>query len=193
MYPITLFVHIASAIAMFAAITIELAGLAGVRRATTAPQLQESLRLLGSLRRVGGPSMLLLLASGIDLAVTGRQRGAWLMVALAAIVVMIVIGVGFTRKRMRTIVQAAASAERGLPISLQDRLRDPVLYVAAWLRAAIVIGIVYDMTVKPALAGSVAAIAVAMAAGALVAMRLGRPPALAAGAAPNAEAFRRAG
>ncbi|HEX5439050.1 MAG TPA: hypothetical protein VFW98_17995 [Gemmatimonadaceae bacterium] len=52
MYSVSLFLHIVGALGLFAGIGLELAVLAGFRRASTSAQLREWVRLFGAPRRV---------------------------------------------------------------------------------------------------------------------------------------------
>ena len=174
LYSISLFLHISGALGLFTGIGIELAALAGLRRATTSTQVREWTTLLGTLRRIVAPSMVLLLATGIHLAIARRAHEAWLVAGLLGVVAMAGIGRGLIRGRVRAIAQAMTTADSSLSPALRDRIHDPVLHVAAWLRVAFGVGIVFDMTVKPDTPLAVAALAVTLAIGAAVASRNGR-------------------
>src|SRR5258706_8865692 len=67
-YSAATFLHILGALGLFAALALEWAGIYNLRRAHTAGSAREWAGLLGAVRFVGGPSVLIVLVSGIYLA-----------------------------------------------------------------------------------------------------------------------------
>ncbi len=83
------------------------------------------------------------------------------MVTLAALALMISLGMVITRKRMAAIGRTV-NMERGpLSPALDHVLRDPLLSISIQTRVAMALGIVFLMTVKPGLIGSLLTIGVA--------------------------------
>lgn len=172
LYSACLFLHIVGALGLFAGIGLEQAGLAGLRQARTATQLGEWVKLLTLLRRVEGPAAGLIVVTGLYLAVTGGRREAWVGLGLLGLLAMAGFGIGVTRPRVGSIARAMASAGReSIPSSLVRRLDDPGLRMAASLRAALGLGIVFLMAVKPGAPGAFATLGVALLAGVVIAMR----------------------
>ena len=182
-YPLVLFLHIIAALGLFAAIGLEWAGLVNLRRAATAGQAREWARLLGALRAVGMPSVLLILASGIYMMATRWGGQAWIGAAFGGIVLMAVLGGAVTGRRVGPLVRAARKEEGPVSGELAARLRDPFLLGSLCLRTAIGLGIVFLMTLKPAASGALATMAAALvlglAAGFLTRSRGRRPLAMA--------------
>jgi hypothetical protein len=171
-YAVLLFLHIAGALALFAGIGLELAGLAGLRRARTIAQVREWVGILSMLRRIDGPAAGLILASGLYLALTGWGREAWIALGLLALVAMAGLGIGVTRRRVGVIAQMIRVAGDGpVPSSLHAHLRDPALRLSASLRVALGVGVVFLMAVKPGTLGALAALGVALLTGAVLAAR----------------------
>ena len=79
LYSISVFLHVVGALGIFAAIGLEWAGLANLKRATDTSQVREWLRLLAAPRTVAGPSALLVLVSGIYMTAVRwvRRGGSW--------------------------------------------------------------------------------------------------------------------
>jgi hypothetical protein len=172
-YSIALFVHIVSALGFFVTLGLELTSLRHLRGATTTEQVREWMRVPAEMGRMGMISMLTLLVAGFYMMAISWGAVAWIMVTLGAIVVMIPAMV-LTRRRMMAIGKTA-STERG-PVSsaLSQLLHDPMLTISLQTRVAIALGIVFLMTVKPGLGGSLLAIAVAIVLGLASALSMPR-------------------
>jgi hypothetical protein len=161
MYSILLFLHIVGALGIFAALAFEQAGLFNLRRARTNAQAREWLSLLRALRRIQGPSALALVATGVYMMATRWSHQAWAGLGLVGMVLMVAIGAAVTGRRMRTIGPAVPASDGPLPAALRDRLADPALRRSASVRVALALGIVFNMSVKPATGGTVAALVIA--------------------------------
>jgi hypothetical protein len=169
MYQLFLFLHIVGALGLFAAIALEWTSLARLRRATTVGQAREWIGIAASLGRVYGPSMLVLLVSGITMTATawaasGMAAMGWIVVSFIAMIALSAVGAGLTRRPIMAMVRALdAARDAPGPVSaeLSRHLRNPVVWVSVQTRAAIALGIVFCMSVKPDLAGAVLAITAA--------------------------------
>ena len=171
MYSVLVFLHIVGALGLFASIAVELASLAGLRRATTGAQVREWMGVIRGLGRVHGPAGLLILATGFYFVATRWGHQAWIGLAIVGMVVMAILGAGVTGRRMRAIGLELSAATGPIPVGVRRRLDDPVLRMSVALRAAIGLGIVFNMAVKPAAGGALAALGVAVVVGVLVAMK----------------------
>jgi hypothetical protein len=160
-YSIALFFHIVGALGFFVALGLEWVGLQQMRNATTTEQVRQGMRISGSTRRLGMASMLTILVFGFYLAAVAWGGSAWIIVTLGVMVVMIALSVALTGPRMAVLGQALAS-EKGPPSSsLQQLASHPLLWISIQTRVAIALGIVFLMTVKPGLGGSLLTIGVA--------------------------------
>lgn len=164
-YSIALFLHDVGVLGFFVALGLEWTSLRRLRRATTAEQVREWVRVPAEMGRVGMIAMVTLLATGFYMMVTVWGGVAWIMVTLGALVLLILLGMVLTRRRM-TAIGRTVGAERG-PVSpaLRKLLHDPLLPISIQTRVAIALGIVFLMTVKPALIGALLTIGVAMVLG----------------------------
>ena len=160
-YAIALFAHIVGALGFFVALGVEWIGARQLRRAATAEQAGLWVRVATSVRLLGMASMVTILVAGFYMMLVGQVGGAWLIVAFWAMVLLAVLAVALSFRPMAAIGRAA-SAETG-PVSpaLRQRLRGPRLWIGIQARVAIALGIVFLMTVKPGLVGSLLTIAVA--------------------------------
>lgn len=165
MYSISLFLHIVGALGLFASLAFEQAGLLNLRRASTNAQAREWLSLFRALRRIQGPSALVLLVTGVYMMTTSWRHQAWAGLGLVGMVLMAIIAVATTGRRMKAIGQALPTGDGALSAALRDRLDDPVLRTSASVRVALALGIVFNMSVKPGTSGAVAALVIALGLG----------------------------
>jgi hypothetical protein len=168
LYTIALFLHIVGALGLFVALGLEWASLLFLRRAATVEQARERLQLFTSLRRLYPLSWLAILIPGFYMAATAWRATAWVPTALAAVVLLVVLGAALTgrrmapiRQRLGTIGQSVAAESGPISTTLHQRLDDPILWASLRIRTAIALGIIFLMTVKPDLLGSLLTIGVA--------------------------------
>ena len=146
---IVVFLHVASAVVLFAVLAIEWVSLRGVRGSRTYGEAREWSGLWRLLPRFGLPATLLVLASGIYLAsIAGMWRLSWVAVALPTYVGVIMAGgvIGPRRSRVRS---ALTTGTNSLSSEVRRQLRDPLLMASWRWRAALLVGILFVMTVKP--------------------------------------------
>src|SRR5438876_6370794 len=163
-YNIVLFLHVSGAIGYFVGIGNWLFGFSTIRRAQRVEQVRALANLVGLSGPLLGISVLLILATGLYMALTawGLQTG-WIAVALISLILMAPLGTALIEPRRRAIDRLAREAPDGpLPESLERRIHDPVLLTALQTVAAWLLGIVFLMTTKPALMGALIVIAMAL-------------------------------
>jgi hypothetical protein len=91
----------------------------------------------------------------------------WIMVSLAAIALMMAAGMGVAARRMKAIGRALDSTDDdSLTPELRRRTNAPTLWVATQLAASLALGVVFMMTIKPDLGGSLLTLAVTLVVGA---------------------------
>lgn len=168
-YLIALFVHVSGAIGIWVSLGIWLLGLAALHRSRRVEQV----RALAWLIIIATPLMLISLAflgvAGFYMALTvwGLQT-AWIAVSLASLLVIGPIGAFVLDVRMHAILDLARATPDGpLPDTLAARIRDPLLPIGAQTMATMLLGIVFLMTTKPALAFAIQLMAAAFALGLL--------------------------
>jgi hypothetical protein len=164
-YSLALFLHVVGALAVFAALGLEWAGIRGMGIASTPSQATSWTALVGTARRIGLPAMPVILATGIYLAVTRWGHQAWIMAGFAGLVVIAVLNVVLTGRRMKRLRRelAAAYAPTSTPAAM--RLQDAPLRLAVHIKTGIGLGIIYVMSVKPDGMGAWTAMAIATVAG----------------------------
>jgi hypothetical protein len=167
---ILLFVHVVGAMGIFVALGMEALALAQLRRASDAAVSRAALVALGAGQRVGGPSTLLLLLSGLYLATAyWRWQGAWIGLGLLGLVSVGAVGglmTGRSVRRLRKGLETSAT----LALLAEER---QTLWASFVIRAALLVAVLFLMTVKPGPVGSLATLGTGVAAG-LIVSRTGR-------------------
>ena len=167
-YNIVLFIHVIGAIGYFISIGFWLLILVGLRRAQHVEQVRTLIHLNNLSAPVGGISAVILLAAGLYLALTAWSLlTGWILVALISLVLIVPITAALIAPRRSTLVKQLAHEAPGGAISsaLSQRIHDPVLLATLQTVAALLLGIVFLMTTKPELAGSLIVMAVALVLG----------------------------
>ena len=166
-YNIVLFLHVSGAIGYFIGMGTWLFGFAAIRRAQRVEQVRALTNLTGRLGLFFGISVLLILATGLYMALTAWSlQTGWIGVALISLVLIAPLSTALIEPRRRAIDRLAREAPDGpLPQALERRTHDPILATALQTVAALLLGIVFLMTTKPALTGSLIVMAVALALG----------------------------
>jgi len=168
LYSLALFIHVTADIGIFVALGVQLFCLAALRRSNSAEQARGYVQLIHLSDPLSITSALLTIAAGLYMALTVWDwRTGWILVALGSVIFLLppLIG-GVIEPRMRTIAAQMKAAPLGpLPPPLRARLHDPILGTALQTAGAIVLGIVFLMTTKPSVLGSIIAMAVFVALG----------------------------
>jgi hypothetical protein len=168
LYQLALFLHIIGGFGLIAAITVEAIGLRGLRRAT---QRNDALVWLGISRgivmRLAPASLGLILVTGLYMVATAWGPRGWILIALASLLLVGVIGAFGTGLRMARIGPAVGRAQGPLSDELRRTVRDPILLISLRVRLAMVLGVVFVMTVKPSAGASLVVIVLGIGLGLL--------------------------
>jgi hypothetical protein len=164
-YSFALFLHIVGALGLFIALGLEWTSLWQIRRATTAEQVKQWFLNFAFLRRIYPASWAAILLPGIYMTATVWRGAAWIGIAFGAIFLLPILGAALSGRRMAAIGPALAAERGSLSPTLRQQLADPLLWVSLQVRLAIALGIIFLMTVKPGLAGSLLTIGVAVVLG----------------------------
>jgi len=168
-----LFAHVAATIGIFAALAIEWVALKHLSRATSYEQARDWARLWRFLAPLGVPSVLVALVSGIYMATAlGAWSFGWTRVALPTLVIAGIAG-GVVGPRRGRLTSALATNAGPLPPSLSRDLKQPLLLASLRFRVALLVGLVFEMTVRPDPGAAVVMVAFGLA-GVAWAMAAGR-------------------
>ena len=176
-YTIVLFVHVVGAIGYFLSIGTQLFILVGLRRAQHVEQVRAFIHLNNLSGPFGAGSAVVLLAAGLYLALSAWSGlSGWILVALISLLLIVpTTAVLIAPRRSALVKQLERSAPDGaLSLALSQRLHDPILLATLLTVAALLLGIVFLMTTKPELAGSLIVMAVALVLGLLSSLLVSR-------------------
>ncbi len=181
-YNIVLFVHVIGAIGYFLGMGILLFILLGLRRAQRVEHVRALIHLNELSAPVSAASAVLLLVTGLYLALAAWSLlTSWILVALISLLLMVPTSAALIAPHRSAIVKQLAREAPGGELSeaLERHLDDPVLATVCTTVAALLLGLVFLMTTKPNLVGSlivmVVALLLGLATGALVS-RMRRAP-----------------
>jgi len=181
-YNIVLFVHVSGAIGYFLGMGILLFILLGLRRAQRVEHVRALIHLNALSAPVSAASAVLLLVTGLYLALTAWSLlTSWILVALISLLLVVPTSAALIAPRRSALVKQLAreAPGGGLSRALERFIDDPVLATVCTTVAALLLGLVFLMTTKPDLVGSlivmVVALLLGLAAGALVS-RMRRAP-----------------
>jgi hypothetical protein len=174
-YSIALFLHIVGALGFFVALSLEWTGLRHVRSATLPEQVRAWMGILKSTNKVGFPSMLTTIITGIYMVLKGWGWVPWILVVLGALVLAIMLSVVFTKPRMAAIGQALAMEKGPVSQTFHDLVNHPILWISIQTRVAIALGIVFLKIARPDLGGALLTIGVAIVLGIASALPMLRP------------------
>jgi hypothetical protein len=150
LYSVVLFVHVASAFGIAAALSLAIVTLSRLRRATTVSEARLWVEFAPGVPALAIIALVFLLLSGIYMtAQMGGWTLAWPKVALGALILIGPLG-AVTGRRLRAI-QIACAATTPNESDIFAKLRDPFLVYSMNMRIALVLGILLLMTAKPEL------------------------------------------
>ena len=176
-YTIVLFMHIIGAIGYFLSIGSWLFILVGQRRA----QRVEEVRALMHVNDLSGPfgdgSGLVVLIAGLYLALSAWSLLTnWILVALISLILILPTNAALIGPRRRALIkQLEHSAPEGkISLALSQHIHNPVLWATSQTTVVLLLGIVFLMTIKPDLRGSLIVMAVALVLGLLSSLLITR-------------------
>jgi len=161
LYSAALFLHIVGALLLFTAVTLEGIGLRQIRRASTPDQVREAAGIAGLARTVGPASLVGIAVPGLYMTVTTWGWVPWIVVGLAS---WLLVGVSGAVNGIRLASIGRAAGEHPLSAGLSARIGDPLLVTLWLMRIAVVLAVVFLMTIKP---GTVAALLIVVTAAVL--------------------------
>lgn len=165
---IALFVHIIGAIGLFAAMALQISGLAAFRRATTVEQVRGIISGSSRLLILAPISALLILLSGPYLMYLGSKEHYdvdWAGFAMAVFIIVGIVG-GISSRRDAKIIQTKVDeSNHHFTNELHDTLQDPKLLTIPLVSVWVLSGVVALMVFKPDVAVSVVIVAAALAIG----------------------------
>jgi hypothetical protein len=173
-YSIALFLHIVGALGVFVALGLEWTGLRQLRNANLPEQVRAWMGILKGTNKLGFPSMLAAVITGLYMVWKGLGWLPWILVVLGALVLIIVLSVALTKARMVAIGQALAAQKGSVSPTFHNLVNHPVLWISIQTRLAIALGIIFLKIARPDLVGSLLTIGVAIVLGIASALPMSR-------------------
>lgn len=161
LYLIALFLHVTGALMLAAAVAIEWLCVIGLRKAATIESANGSLSAYSKLGTIGGIAMVLILVPGIYMAAVAWRDAGWVAVGFLGIILIGAIGGIMTGRKMRKMRNDAGGL-RQMTDEFMKRTTDNSLVLSLKLRTMILVGIVYMMTVKTTMTGSVVVLVISI-------------------------------
>jgi hypothetical protein len=167
-YSTVLFIHVVSAIGLFIALAAEGAIFFRIRTAQNVEEARFFIRVFQRLRIVAIPSFLGVLVGGMYLASKWGRGIFWIPLALGATLLIMLIGGFVTGIRIARLRKVLSSNENDVSIeALSAMTKNTALLLSYGLRVGLGLGIVFLMTAKPDLLGSLGTLAAGCGAGLL--------------------------
>jgi hypothetical protein len=187
LHSVIVFVHVLSAMLIVTAFGIEGLVLLQLSTSTSTRSFVDGLSSFRYVQRVGAAGLIATVLSGIYLAAAyWHWNGAWIGSAFLVVIVIAIIGATMTGRRVTRLRKSSLAPAEGRPAASPLGRDRAVLGASFALRASLLVGIVFLMTVKPSGALALLAIAVSVAIGLALAFSLLRQP-RSVGAAQRAE------
>jgi Predicted integral membrane protein (DUF2269) len=173
-YDVVLYLHLLSVFALIGAITLVGVSYLRLRAARSLADATPWATVADQVGWVFPLSILGLLATGAYMTSDSwTWSTAWIVVSIAAVILVSLQGPIVAAPRTRALKLALDESEPG---PLEQRVRgltlDTTLWVVILSNSGVVLGITWNMAVKPGAAGAIAAIVVGYAAGAAAAIAL---------------------
>lgn len=166
LYKIALFFHVTGALILCAAIVIEWLCISNIQKANTLARIKEALFTYSKLNMIGGISMILILVPGIYMMIAAWHDASWIMISFIGLILIGAIGGVVTGRKMSKIKKLIKNEDNNSS-NIGNLLKNNVLWFSIKMRTAIFLGVIFLMTVKPGLAGSILSIAISIMLGAL--------------------------
>lgn len=178
MYQVALFIHIVGIMCLMGGHTLLHVGLGRMRRAQTVEQVREWTTILAGLDRFMPPITLAILLAGIYMAFTNwGWTTAWIDVSLTLFVVMMILGPVLLGRRFAALHKAAQASPSGaIPQALARQMRDRGLWTIENTFTCLLLAILFAMTIKPNLVGTLIVVGVALIVGLLSTLRMRHAP-----------------
>jgi len=165
LYSIVLFLHVLAAMGVAAAIALLMHGEVMAQRAQSPAELrsvmEKELRTASALKAL----VPVLAVTGLYMAWAAWSLSApWVILAFLTLVYLTVSGPLLFGRRMQRAVDTAAAAGSITP-AVRDILEHPSFTVLEHTRVALLVMLIFLMTVKPGLVGTLAALAAALVLG----------------------------
>ena len=170
LYNVMLFFHILGTVIMFVAVGITLTAMIAMLHAKKTETLRDWSSLAVKMDGLLPASVIVIILPALYLVFsTWGWNIAWINISLAALVVMSIMGPAINLRRLKVVLTAANTETEISPSSnLLKKVQDRTLWNSVIIMTMLAIAIVFLMTVKLALVGSLIVLAIAIIFGFIV-------------------------
>lgn len=174
LYNIVLFIHILGAVIMFVAVAFTLLAMISMLYSTKTEGLRNWAALAVKLDGLLPFSVILILVPGLYLVFTSWGWGnSWVDISLALLLIMTLMGPIINLRRLKSILNGAIDETEVVPSAgLLEKVRDRILWNSVLIMTMLTISILFLMTVKLSMSGSIITIVIAIILGLLAANSL---------------------
>ncbi|WP_413299041.1 hypothetical protein AA0X95_14720 [Bacillus sp. 1P10SD] len=171
LYNIVLFIHILGAVIMFVAVGFTLLAMISMLYSTKTEGLRNWAALAVKLDGLLPFSVILILVPGLYLVFTSWGWGnSWVDISLAMLLIMTFMGPIINLRRLKSILNGAMAETELVPSEgLLEKVRDRILWNSVLIMTMLTISILFLMTVKLTMSGSIITIVIAIILGLLAA------------------------
>ncbi|MGZ3637528.1 MAG: hypothetical protein ACXVCX_06770 [Ktedonobacterales bacterium] len=159
-YTVALFIHVLGVIGLFVAVGLVDVAYVQMRRAVTLDQLREwatTAQFAG--KSIVFTSLVVLIPAVYMVIVAWRFTTPWVAASLITVIALAILGATVSGRTIERIAAMAQTASPGpVPHNLRAALAAPHLWLIEGARLTLLVGIVFLMTVKPELLGSLLAL-----------------------------------
>lgn len=141
MYSIVNFLHVAGSIGIIIALMFERLMMMRLLKTASPDHFGAWREISGLPAKIGVPSVIISLLTGIYLATAAWPRDPWVWMSLAALIVVAIIGAVFNRNSQGVLTEANSNREIGSHWGK--------MWLSLQLRTGLVVGILFLMVVKP--------------------------------------------
>jgi hypothetical protein len=179
LYSLALFVHIVGVLGLFMGIGLQWISVQRLSQAQTMAQVREGTSLVALQEKLWPTAALLILLAGIYMTVTAWGWSTpWIDISLAALIGQGAVGGALINRRLKAIHTGVVTTEAPVGAfspGLKRQITDPVVRAAVQINAFTGLGVVFLMTTKPGLGGSLITLAVALLLGIVTGRVFWRP------------------
>jgi hypothetical protein len=174
MYHIALFLHILGVLCLMGGHTLIHASLEVMRRAQTVERIRDWAAIAAGLDKFMPAFTLAILLPGLYMAWTNwGWTTAWIDASLMLFLLMMILGPALLGRRFAALNREVKAAAPGMiPESLAIQIRDRRLWTVENTFTCLLLAILFLMTIKPNLLGTVVVLSIALVAGLLSTIRL---------------------
>ncbi|MEH7439922.1 hypothetical protein V7182_20980 [Neobacillus drentensis] len=164
LYNIVLFIHILGAVVMFVAVGFTLLAMISMLYSTKTEGLRNWAALAVKLDGLLPFSVILILVPGLYLVFTSWGWGnSWVDISLAMLLFMTFMGPIINLRRLKSVLNGAIAETELVPSAgLLEKVRDRTLWNSVLIMTMLTISILFLMTVKLTMSGSIITVVIAI-------------------------------